>query len=159
MATKVKLDYPWHLAPPEANFAATEPDGFSSWYSKEPLEGRWTWEGRHWVNIIPTSHVDPCPHWRSTLQARPVAKRKAKAATYMMPGQHTMGASSPSGRVTAVPVKPKAKKVRKQWCLVTPVGSKKKAEKQLRFIQIFDANGGTAVMYLPVGRGRNGGAK
>lgn len=82
---------------------------------------------------------------------------KPKKARHTMPGPHTVGASFPADRMIVLPAKPKAKKVRKQWCMVMTCKRERDAKFWERVIRkIFPGAPRSTIRYLPVGRARKG---
>jgi hypothetical protein len=73
----MKTNYPWHHAPEWAQFAATDADGLRYWHQERPSIDV---NNDEWVPPYPANFklitVDRsplgCPHWRDTLEERPI---------------------------------------------------------------------------------------
>jgi hypothetical protein len=66
--------YPWHSAPQWANYAATEHDGTSYWYSEKPdkhrVLGFWFCQGEY-ISVAINPQPGITTHWEYTLEQRP----------------------------------------------------------------------------------------
>lgn len=67
-----KSRYPWHEAPEWAEFGATDEDGESIWFEKEPTRMDSYWHENFCRKIkFATKYYRKCDYWRESLEKRP----------------------------------------------------------------------------------------
>jgi hypothetical protein len=72
-----QINYPWHLAPDWAEYAAIDQSGSAFWFEGKPFilidifepEERLVWESGNYARIV--DWAIPNFHWKLSLQKRP----------------------------------------------------------------------------------------